>query len=107
MKRFERTTSYYEGNRKDYIVIRLKSVYVEIEAWEYETRYSWGHKCNVNVHADCIHETAYKKYVYYNRTWEQYKFESVIKGALREACLVDARLYKKICKYLDKKILGR
>lgn len=52
----------------------------EIVAYSYETRNSWGHK------ATLIHNGTYElnryKITYYNRTWECYQYQSVIKSVL-------------------------
>lgn len=54
----------------------------EIEVWAdfWETRYSWGHKAEVK---DSNYRTlAAARIRYYNRTWESYRFQSVIHSAL-------------------------
>ena len=52
----------------------------KIVAYSYETRNSWGHK------AELIRNNEYTlnkyKIRYYNRTWETYKYQSVIKSVL-------------------------
>lgn len=52
----------------------------KIVAHSYETRNSWGHK------AELIHNNNYTlntyKIRYYNRTWECYQYQSVIKSVL-------------------------
>lgn len=45
----------------------------------WETRYSWGH--TAEVWAGC-EKMATAKMRYYNRTWEEYRFQSVIHEAL-------------------------
>lgn len=52
----------------------------KIVAYSYETRNSWGHK------AELINNNNYTlntyKITYYNRTWECYQYQSVIKSVL-------------------------
>lgn len=52
----------------------------KIVAYSYETRNSWGHK------AELINNNNYTlnkyKITYYNRTWETYQYQSVIKSVL-------------------------
>lgn len=52
----------------------------KIVAYSYDTRSSWGHK------AELIHNNNYTlnkyKIRYYNRTWETYQYQSVIKSVL-------------------------
>ena len=51
--------------------------------WYYETRNSWGHKCEV---LDDNYKTICKCHIrYYNRTWESYKFQSVALKAVERA----------------------
>lgn len=54
---------------------------VDISAFGWETRYSWGHTAEVSVNLEVI---ARAKIRYYNRTWESYRFQSVIHSALYE-----------------------
>ena len=53
-----------------------------IVAYSYETSNSWGHK------AELIHNNDYTlnkyKIRYYNRTWETYQYQSVIKSVLND-----------------------
>lgn len=48
---------------------------LRIEAEYFETRYNWGHKARAIYHG---REVADTKIVYQNRTWESYKFQSVM-----------------------------
>jgi hypothetical protein len=54
----------------------------KIVAYSYETRNSWGHK------AELINNNNYTlntyKITYYNRTWECYQYQSVIKSVLSD-----------------------
>ena len=52
----------------------------KIVAYSYETRNSWGHKAYlVNDNNRTLNEY---KITYYNRTWETYQYQSVIKSVL-------------------------
>ena len=46
-----------------------------IEAWYFETRHNWGHKARAVYNS---REVAEVKIVYSNRTWEAYKYQSVM-----------------------------
>ena len=52
----------------------------KIVAYSYETRNSWGHKATL-IHND-THELNTYKITYYNRTWECYRYQLVIKSIL-------------------------
>lgn len=52
----------------------------EIVAYSYETSNSWGHKATL-IH-NGTHELNKYKIRYYNRTWECYQYQSVIKSVL-------------------------
>lgn len=54
----------------------------EIVAHSYETRNSWGHKATL-LHNDSSTLNTYK-IRYYNRTWETYRYQSVIKSVLSD-----------------------
>lgn len=56
---------------------------IHICAYGWETRYSWGHT------AYCPELGVTDKARYYNRTWESYRFESVIKGCLYKCRMLD------------------
>ena len=51
--------------------------HLSVECEVYETRYSWGHKAW--LYRDGA-EIGYKKITYYNRTWEAYEFESILRS---------------------------
>jgi hypothetical protein len=55
---------------------------VKIEADYYETRNSWGHKAWLYLDGN---EIAFNRARYYNRTWESYKYQSVMQGAVDKA----------------------
>ena len=48
---------------------------LSIEAWYFETRHNWGHKARAVYNG---REVAEVKIVYQNRTWESYKYQSVM-----------------------------
>lgn len=48
---------------------------LKIEAWYFETRHNWGHNARAIYRGQ---EVAEVKIVYQNRTWESYKFQSVM-----------------------------
>ena len=52
----------------------------KIVAYSYETPSSWGHKAELIRNNDYTLNTY--KIRYYNRTWECYQYQSVIKGVL-------------------------
>lgn len=52
----------------------------KIVAYSYDTRSSWGHKAELIKNNDYTLNTY--KIRYYNRTWESYQYQSVIKSVL-------------------------
>jgi hypothetical protein len=54
----------------------------EIVAYSYETQSSWGHKATLIKNG--THELNRYKITYYNRTWECYQYQSVIKSVLND-----------------------
>lgn len=52
----------------------------KIVAYSYDTRSSWGHKAELIENNDYTLNTY--KIRYYNRTWECYQYQSVIKSVL-------------------------
>lgn len=50
-----------------------------ITAWGYDSPYSWGHYAKLYKGDSQIDEA---KYTYYNRTWETYKYQSIVHGIL-------------------------
>ena len=65
----------------------------KIVAQSYETRNSWGHKAELIKNND--HTLNKYKIRYYNRTWECYQYQSVIKAVL------DDYITKTINKYIN------
>ena len=54
----------------------------KIVAYTYETSSSWGHKAELIRNNDYTLNTY--KIRYYNRTWESYQYQSVIKSVLND-----------------------
>ena len=54
----------------------------KIVAYTYETSSSWGHKAELIRNNDYTLNTY--KITYYNRTWESYEYQSVIKSVLKD-----------------------
>lgn len=52
---------------------------IAVSAWGWNSHYSWGHSAEVWVNGRCM---ANAKLRYYNRTWECYRFQSVVHSAL-------------------------
>lgn len=52
---------------------------LDITARSWETRYSWGHEATIS--ANCM-EVARSRIRYYNRTWETYRYQSVLHCAI-------------------------
>lgn len=53
-----------------------------IVAYSYENSHNWGHKATL-LH-NGTHELNKYKITYYNRTWETYRYQSVIKSVLSD-----------------------
>ena len=70
---------------------------IEVSARYWETRYSWGHTAEVSVN---YHTVATCRIRYYNRTWEEYRFQSALHGALHAYVkyLTGIDPYRGICK---------
>lgn len=75
---------------------------IKVNTWTYETRNNWGHKCNVSTTIDNVYGYAESKIVYYNRTYESYRFQSVIHKTLRKLNVSDS-----IIKRIDNELKGR
>ena len=54
----------------------------KIVAYSYETSSSWGYKAELIRNNDYVLNT--RKITYYNRTWEKYEYQSVIKSVLND-----------------------
>ena len=55
---------------------------LSIVAHTYENSHNWGHKATL-LH-NGTHELNTYKITYYNRTWESYEYQSVIKSVLKD-----------------------
>lgn len=66
------------------------------ESWS--TSRSWGHKTNV-----IINDFDYGKYKvrYYNRTWENYTFQSCMRGAIAKVMRYNITRYLENYKYTN------
>ena len=53
---------------------------IDISAYSWETRSFWGHTAEVSVNYKTVVRS---KFRYCNRTWEAYRYQSVIHSALR------------------------
>ena len=52
-----------------------------IFCYSYETQYNWGHKVKIYKNDRLVAEN---KITYCNRTWERYRYQSCILGAIHE-----------------------
>jgi hypothetical protein len=50
---------------------------VTIECNSYVTRYSWGHEAELYING---HMESCKKITYYNRTWESYTYQTILRN---------------------------
>lgn len=66
-----------------------KDTTVTLSAWSFENSRNWGHKAEVSIsyRDNGAHKTrivnARAKQIYYNRTWESYEYQTVLKSAMR------------------------
>ena len=70
----------------------------------YETRSSWGHVGDICLTCDNDYNNekrAHKKIRYYNRTWEQWKYQSLLHGLVYSLKL-DKKLEQNIIKKIEK-----
>lgn len=84
---------------------KAKNIYIELKAWYYETYSSWGHKAYIYARiGDSRSKRSDFKCRYYNRTWENYQFQSVLREALY-GCGVkaDKKLLDNLWKRIDAK----
>ncbi len=84
---------------------KAKHIYIELNAWYYETRSSWGHKAYISGHiGDSYCNRNDFKHIYYNRTWECYRFQSVLHEAFYGCGFkVDKKLLNNLWKRIDEK----
>ena len=66
MKKYDFTTFNFKG---------LNGEELEITCFTYETQYNWGHRCYVFYNNMQLKD---EKITYYNRTWECFKYESLL-----------------------------
>ena len=53
----------------------------DIYCYTYETQYNWGHIVKI-YNKDTYYLIGSNKITYYNRTWERYRYQSCILGAI-------------------------
>lgn len=97
--------SYIQGTTQLDITIenKAKDIYLHAQAWNYETRTTWGHKGTLWGHVGNIETNLDKKIVYLNRTWECYRFQSLIHSMLRSSKVYKGKENKKLIdKLLDR-----
>lgn len=98
---------YLDGTSMGFISIENKeaNISLDIKVWNYETRSSWGHKAEIRGHVGDRYVSKHNfKNIYYNRTWESYRFQSVLHRALFECGLVIKKnedLIKELWQLLD------
>ena len=98
---------YLDGTSMGFITIENKeaNIYLDIKVWNYETRTNWGHKCEIRGHlGDNYCKKNDFKIIYYNRTWESYRFQSMLRKAFYECGInkgVDADQFKELWQMLD------
>ena len=99
--------SYVQGTTQldIYIENKGKNIYLHATAWNYETRNSWGHKGELWGHIGDEQVGNEKKIVYYNRTWESYRFQSLIHSLLRstKTSKANKQLLEGYCDKIDAK----
>lgn len=84
---------------------KAKNIFIEMKAWYYETRNSWGHKGYICGHiGDSYAERNDFKIRYYNRTWECYKFQSLL-SSMFYGCGIkaDKKFIDSLWKKIDEK----
>ena len=99
---------YIDGTSMGFITIEneAKNIYLDIKVWNYETRTSWGHKATICGHygADNYVKKNDFKIVYQNRTWENYRFQTILRRAFYECGLkVDKKELDALWEKLDQK----
>lgn len=72
MKKYDFTTFNFKG---------LNGEELEVTCFTYETQYNWGHRCYVFYNNMQLKE---EKITYYNRTWECFKYESLLKKVIEK-----------------------
>ena len=57
----------------------MGTIHIKAEGWS--TRHSWGHKAEIWANGTLAVSCRYR---YYNRTWEAYRFQSVLHGVISQ-----------------------
>ena len=57
----------------------MGTIHIKAEGWS--TRHSWGHTAEIWANGTLAVSCRYR---YYNRTWESYRYESVLHCAIRD-----------------------
>jgi hypothetical protein len=100
---------YLDGVSMGFIKVEneAKNIYLDIKVWYYETRTSWGHKAEICGHYGDNYVSKHDfKNIYYNRTWENYRFQSVLHRAFYECGLskkIDKKEYDALWEKIDQK----
>lgn len=58
---------------------KINKIEYQFNCRTFDNRYSWGHKVQFIVNNRIVTEN---KIVYYNRTWESFKYQTAINGAI-------------------------
>lgn len=84
---------------------KKKNISLELVFWYYETSRTWGHKGYIRGHYGetyCAKNDF--KIVYLNRTWESYKFQSLIHKMVYGCGLkLSDKELEKLCHRIDEK----
>ena len=99
-----------ENKTTEKITLERKNAYgVYVYLTYTKTRYGFKHECELRVNANNDYKSVYSKCIYYNRTWENYTFQSVILKAFNVLITTtknkeSKRLYKHLCDMIDNAI---
>jgi len=58
---------------------KINKIEYQFNCKTFDNRYSWGHKVQFIVNNRIVTEN---KVIYYNRTWESFKYQTAINGAI-------------------------
>lgn len=53
---------------------------IELRAFNYSTKSTWGHKCEIRFKREFLARVSIR---YHNRTWEKYQYHDILNYALR------------------------
>lgn len=99
--------SYIQGTTQAVITIenKAKNTYINLTAWNYSTRTTWGHKGTIWGHIGDKRADDEAKIVYLNRTWECYRFQSLLYKLVRKSNLFkgDDKGFTKFMQRIDEK----